>query len=899
MPAAYTTELNDLRLLPNGHLVADGSGYLGKSIVKAFADNSGAGLIALATDAVEDSLPVAASYWRDFGGEFLTQLCQAPPSEAGKLVPIPDDFWMLDFLAKAPPAPGMEYVNSDRLADFWEGMNAHTAAEIAANEGTLEDWLKKRNPLWRMVGRVSFHLAENKTNEEYPFAFLATYTHRLSKGGRLQYLPLGKALKEYAGKQDTRALESLLAPVQAAAETSELAQELLESKRVFHALAWGPDEAFGFIQAVPDFENAGLIVKVPDWWQSGRPSKPMVSVSLDTKKKQSVGLDALLGFDVSATLDGEQLTKEEWDAILNSSGNLISLKGKWVEVDREKLLQVMKHWRKAEGAAARGELSFAQGMRMLAGFRGLEATGDPELDAALEASGDWTEITAGGRLQKLLGEMRTPEIDGEIVPGDLHATLRPYQEAGLNWLWLTRSLGLGGCLADDMGLGKTIQVIALLLKIYGEGEGWSRNKRLPSVVVVPASLMGNWQAEFEKFAPSLDVVYAHPSMTPREELEAGVPENTDVVVTTYGMLKRLDFLLAQQWELGILDEAQAIKNARTGQTRLAKALQTRARLALTGTPIENSVADLWSLFDFLNPGLLGSATKFKEAISTMGSSGYEGLRRLVGPYILRRLKTDKSIISDLPDKTEVRALCSLTKGQAAMYQKSIQQLGKDLKEKEGIERSGLVLQYLMRFKQICNHPGLWTGSGNFPAKDSGKFKRLAEICEEIRSRGEKVLIFTQFREMTGPLADFLESDAVFGRAGLVLHGGTPVKKRQQLVEQFQSDTGPPFFVISLKAGGTGLNLTAASHVIHFDRWWNPAVENQATDRAFRIGQKRNVLVHKFVCQGTIEERIDKVIAAKQEVAEEILDTGGTEKMLTAMGDEELLKFVALDIERVG
>ena len=234
-----------------------------------------------------------------------------------------------------------------------------------------------------------------------------------------------------------------------------------------------------------------------------------------------------------------------------------------------------------------------------------------------------------------------------------------------------------------------------------------------------------------------------------------------------------------------------------------------------------------------------------------------------------------------------------------MYQKSIQQLGKDLKEKEGIERSGLVLQYLMRFKQICNHPGLWTGSGNFPAKDSGKLKRLAEICEEIRSRGEKVLIFTQFREMTGPLADFLESDAVFGRAGLVLHGGTPVKKRQQLVEQFQSDTGPPFFVISLKAGGTGLNLTAASHVIHFDRWWNPAVENQATDRAFRIGQKRNVLVHKFVCQGTIEERIDKVIAAKQEVAEEILDTGGTEKMLTAMGDEELLKFVALDIERVG
>ncbi len=895
MPTAIAP---DIRLLPNGHLVVESaSGIFPKAVTKAFADNSAAGLIALATDAVEDSLPLAANYWRDLGGEFLTQLCQAPPSEQGKPVPLPDEFWMLDFLAKAPPAPGMEYLNRDRLEEFWAGMNAHSTSEIAADEGTLEDWLKKRNPLWRMVGRVSFHLAENKTNEEYPFAFLATYTHRLSRGGRLQYLPLGKALKEYAGKQDTRSLESLLAPVQAAAETSDLAKELLDSKRVFHALAWGPGEAFRFIQAVPAFEEAGLIVKVPDWWQSGRPSRAKVSVSLDTKKKQSVGLDALLGFDVSATLDGEKLTEAEWDALMNSSGNLVSLKGKWVEVDREKLLQVMKHWRKAEGAAARGELTFAQGMRMLAGFQGLEATGDPELDAALEAGGDWTEITAGGRLRKLLGELRAPALDGEIVPGDLHATLRPYQEAGLNWLWLTRSLGLGGCLADDMGLGKTIQVIALLLKIYTESARPGPNIR-PSVIVVPASLMGNWQAEFAKFAPSLRVFYAHPSMTPREELESGVPEKTNVVVTTYGMLKRLDFLLAQQWELAVLDEAQAIKNARTAQTRLAKALQSRARIGLTGTPIENSVADLWSLFDFLNPGLLGSATKFKEAINTMGQSGYEGLRRLVGPYILRRLKTDKSIISDLPDKTEVRALCTLTKGQAMMYKKSIEQLGKDLKEKEGIERNGLVLQYLMRFKQICNHPGLWTGSGNFPAKDSGKFKRLAEICEEIRSRGEKVLVFTQFREMTSPLADFLGSPEGFGRPGLVLHGGTAVKKRQQLVEQFQSDSGPPFFVISLKAGGTGLNLTAASHVIHFDRWWNPAVENQATDRAFRIGQKRNVLVHKFVCQGTIEERIDKVIASKQQEADEILNTDGAEKMLTAMGDDELLEFVALDLERV-
>ncbi|NNE93723.1 MAG: DEAD/DEAH box helicase [Verrucomicrobiales bacterium] len=928
-PATQTT---DLRLLPNGHLIVDGGGPEFSTALRApFSENSAAGLLALATEAIEESLPLAANYWRELGGEFFTRLCGAPPSEleAGKIdVPPPDEFWLLDFLAKAPPAPGMEYLNRDRLADFWAGMNAHAAAEIARDEGTLEEWLQKRNPLWRMVGRVTFHLAENKNNTEHPFAFLATYTHRLSKGGRLQYLPLGKALKEAAGKSDTRTLESLLAPVQAAAETTDLARELLDSKRVFHALAWGPGEAFRFIQAVPDLEEAGLIVKVPNWWQGGRPSRAKVGVQLDAKKADCLGFGDLLKFNVGATLDGENLTEAEWKAILDSSGNLISLRGRWVEVDRELLEQVMGHWQKAEAAAMRGELTFAQGMRMLAGFSGLALTGDPEIDAALEAGGDWAEISAGGVLKSALQKLRAPESeDGGIVPQTLKATLRPYQEDGLAWLWLTRSLGLGGCLADDMGLGKTIQVIGLLLKIKEENVGRlsravrssstaetsdrgsdggsgepsydSENAHRPSIVVVPASLMGNWRAEIEKFAPTLSAFYAHSSQTDREFLERGNPEKTDVVITTYGMLGRLDFLLEADYELAVLDEAQAIKNARTAQTRRAKKLKSRSRLALTGTPIENSVADLWSLFDFINPGLLGSAARFKEVVSQQGASGFEGLRKLVSPYILRRLKTDKSIISDLPDKTEMPAICTLTKGQAALYQKSIQALGKDLATKQGIERSGLVLTYLMRMKQICNHPGLWTGSGNFLPKDSGKFKRLAELCEEIRSRGEKVLVFTQFREMTGPLADFLEGEACFGRPGLILHGGTAVKKRQQLVEQFQADGGPPFFVISLKAGGTGLNLTAASHVVHFDRWWNPAVENQATDRAFRIGQMRNVLVHKFVCQGTIEEKIDKIIGQKQNLADEILQPGGTEKMLTAMGDDELLDFVALDLEKVG
>ena len=323
------------------------------------------------------------------------------------------------------------------------------------------------------------------------------------------------------------------------------------------------------------------------------------------------------------------------------------------------------------------------------------------------------------------------------------------------------------------------------------------------------------------------------------------------------------------------------------------------RIALTGTPIENSAADLWSLFDFLNPGLLGKAAEFGRMIkewSKGGGHGYGNLRKLVSPYILRRLKTDKSVISDLPEKTELRTECPLTKGQAALYQRSVKEMAAQLKmaKLQPIQRAGLVLNYLMRFKQICNHPALWTGSGNFGEADSGKYRRLRDLCSEIGSRGEKVLVFTQFKEMTGPLADFLA--AVFGRSGLILHGETAVNRRQELVEEFQRDSGPPFFVISLKAGGTGLNLTAASHVVHFDRWWNPAVEDQATDRAFRIGQKRNVLVHKFVCAGTIEERIDSLIAEKRELADAILGKGA-EKLLTEMGDDELLDFVGLDLNR--
>jgi len=450
-----------------------------------------------------------------------------------------------------------------------------------------------------------------------------------------------------------------------------------------------------------------------------------------------------------------------------------------------------------------------------------------------------------------------------------------------------------------MGLGKTIQVIALLLLMKREG-----GKAGPALLVLPASLLSNWESEIKKFAPALTFQFAHPSGASSEDLKkaAADPEailsTVDVVLTTYGMVSRQQWLSMVNWSLVVLDEAQAIKNPSARQTRAVKQLKVQARIVLTGTPVENRLTDLWSIFDFLCPGLLGSVKVFGDFIKRLEErkqDQYAPLRKLIGPYILRRLKTDKAIIADLPDKTEMQAFCRLTKKQAVLYEQSVRELALALDDADGIKRRGVILAFILRFKQLCNHPAQWLSTGRYAPEESGKFLRLQDLCEEIAARQEKALVFTQFREMTEPLAGFLKT--VFGRPGLVLHGQVEVKKRKRLVDDFQREDGPPFFVLSLKAGGTGLNLTAASHVIHFDRWWNPAVENQATDRAFRIGQRKNVMVHKFVCQGTIEEKIDALLRDKTALAGEILE-GGTAKLITELGDKELLNLVKLDVAAI-
>jgi superfamily II DNA or RNA helicase len=857
---------------------------------QAFLRGSGHGLLALGADEVGTTLPAALSYWRDFGARYVTALCALPylgDGAAKRPVPVPAETELAATAAAVPPMTGGEYLTAAMLADLWRAMDDAFDTEIGRAKLSVQEFLKSRNPAWNLVGRVHFNLAENRRDEDAPFAFLATYTTRLSASAKAQHVPLGRALQEYGGATNRERLLSLLIPVQRAAERCGWLKAMVDAGEIFHPIRWAPQDALQFLRDAPALESAGVIVRLPTSWRMNRPARPQVKATVGGKVPSTLGIDGLLDFSMAVTLDGETLSEAEVRLMLARSDGLAMIRGKWVEVDHARLSRTLEHFEAIERRASVEGLSFGEAMRMLAG------AGIAGEDAAAPADTAWSETVAGPWLAETLAALRSPGEHLRIGPGrSLRGALRPYQLAGMQWLYLLVRLGLGACLADDMGLGKTIQVLSLLLVLKNEAKG------KPSLLVAPASLLANWASELGRFAPSLDAVVVHPSAMPGESLQkeaADLLTRADLAITSYGYLARAPWLGAMRWRLVVIDEAQAIKNPTAKQTRSVKQLKADARIALTGTPIENRLGDLWSIFDFINPGLLGSSKQFSSFVKGLAErphNPYGPLRDLVKPYILRRLKTDKSIISDLPDKTEVKTFCLLSRRQAALYQQAVRDLSDSIHELDGIERRGVVLAFLMRFKQICNHPSQWLGDGEWAEEDSGKFARLRDIAEEIAARQEKALVFTQFKETTAPLAAFL--GGVFGRPGLVLHGETEVKKRKDLVRQFQEGEGVPFFVLSLKAGGAGLNLTAASHVIHFDRWWNPAVEHQATDRAFRIGQTKNVLVHKFVCRGTVEDKIDQMIEAKQKLAGDFLG-GGAEILLTEMNDAELLKLVALDL----
>lgn len=656
-------------------------------------------------------------------------------------------------------------------------------------------------------------------------------------------------------------------------------------------------DAYTFLrETAPLLEESGFGILVPPWWN--KPGRRL-GVRLHMQGKQQAGVNAIASNDMTMdklvsyrwelALGDTTLSKAEFDALVALKSPLVQIRGQWVQLDPQQIEAAIEFFqRHAEGK----EVGLHEAIGL--GLGTTELDGLPVEDVAFEGwLAEWMQRFTGNEQLAVLPQ-----------PDALHATLRPYQAYGYSWIDFLRRWGMGACLADDMGLGKTIQTLAMLLRIKEQEQTLPG----PVLLVAPTSVVTNWAKEVARFAPALTAhVHQGGDRLKGQELVEQF-KAVDLVLTSYPLIRRdAEWLQQVHWFGLILDEAQNIKNPQAQQTRSIRELPAGFRLALTGTPVENRLSELWSIMHFLNPGYLGSQQHFRRRFALpieryQDKASAEQLRKLVSPFILRRVKTDPTVIQDLPEKTETKIYTPLTEEQATLYEAVVREALDQINSAEDeMARRGKVLSMLMQLKQICNHPAQYLHqigddyTAGTEEKRSGKLSRLVEMLEEVTAVGDRVLIFTQFAEMGQLLRSYLQQQ--LGVPTLFLHGGTPAKARQGMVERFQEEAdGPPIFILSLKAGGVGLNLTRASHVFHFDRWWNPAVENQATDRAFRIGQKRNVQVHKFVCTGTLEERIDEMIERKQALAQSIIGDG--EGWLTELSTNELREMVTLRREEI-
>ncbi|MBB2945033.1 SNF2 family DNA or RNA helicase [Actinoplanes lutulentus] len=774
----------------------------------------------------------------------------------GPKAPLPDR-WLSALTTDDPALPGAP------------------SGEVRELRQALDDWMRAANAANGPI-RVSFRLIEpGVESDEWALEFalqsaddpsLYLTAAALWDGDRFPGLP-------------RRPDEALLAGLGRAVRLFPLLHmALLEQRPAAMPLTTG--EAFEFLrQVAPLLQAAGFGVQLPSW--AGRKG---VGLKLTTRSKpkskagasravadSGFGLAELVEFRIDLVIGESTVSAEELAELARLKVPLVRVRGQWVELDDRQLKAALKAVsRRREGELTAGEV-----------LQQVVDGGDEDLPLV--------EIDADGMLGDLLSGQAAERLTPLPTPAGFHGTLRPYQERGLSWLAFLSRLGLGGILADDMGLGKTAQTLSLLL---------TENLADPSqktLLICPMSLVSNWQKEAARFAPSLRVYVHHGGTRLRGDDFTEAVAGADLVLTTYGTaLRDLDALREVSWGRVACDEAQAIKNSGTRQSQAVRAIKARTRLALTGTPVENHLAELWSIMDFVNPGLLGPAKRFRRRFqepieNRQDEDATAALKRATGPFVLRRLKTDKSIISDLPEKNEMKVWCSLTPEQATLYQAVVEDMMAEIENSEGIQRRGNVLAAMMKLKQVCNHPAHLLKDGSRLPGRSGKLARLEELAEEIVEDGDKALVFTQYAEWGTLLQPYLT--AQLDRPVLWLHGGLTKARRDELVERFQTGTEPMIFLLSLKAAGTGLNLTAANHVVHFDRWWNPAVEDQATDRAYRIGQSRDVQVRKFICTGTLEEKIDQMIERKKALASSVVGTG--EDWVTDLDTDQLRELFSL------
>jgi SNF2 family DNA or RNA helicase len=641
-------------------------------------------------------------------------------------------------------------------------------------------------------------------------------------------------------------------------------------------------------------EDSGFKVIVPAWYTPAGRRRAKIRLKASGSKlaatkgetKSYFGLDSLVEYQYELAIGEQTVTPIEWEQLINAKTPLVHFRGQWMELDRDKMQQLLEFWQSHGNE---------QPQMTLLEF----------LQRSAELGSEW-EIEHDEALSEMIAKLQDKSRLEPISELDnLQGTLREYQKRGVSWLQYLENLGLNGCLADDMGLGKSVQVIARLVQekelheALKVGEKITSLSALPTLLIAPTSVVGNWQKEIAKFAPHLKTMVHHGSTRLQNlaDFKAACQQN-DVIISSFTLVRKDEKLLSGiEWQRLVLDEAQNIKNPKAAQTKAILKLRAKHRLALTGTPVENRLLDLWSIFNFLNPGYLGKEAQFRKIFEIPIQKDNDRvksatLKKLVEPLILRRLKTDQSIINDLPDKVEQKLYTNLTKEQASLYEVVVLDVEKQLQSAEGIQRKGLILSTLMKLKQICNHPAQFLQDGSdFSPLRSHKLSRLAEMVEEAVDEGESLLIFSQFTEVGEKIEKHLKHSLHCNT--YYLHGGTSRPRREQMITEFQDpNTEPSVFILSLKAGGVGITLTKANHVFHFDRWWNPAVEDQATDRAFRIGQKKNVFVHKFVAIGTLEERIDQMIEDKKKLSDAVV--GSDESWLTELDNEAFKRLISLN-----
>jgi SNF2 family DNA or RNA helicase len=801
------------------------------------------------------------------------------------------EFLLHNLVTNTPSTASFDKQISDSLIYYCLYPQKYNPLKTDAAFQEYRQWLTWKNRIKRSQADLPFHLCfqlHSPTIEEidnWQIQFLVSSKQDPSlKLALSDYWTMNQKTKTDVYKQYGKNFETnLLLSLGYAARMYPQLEQGLETDCPT-GMQVSLDDAFDFLkESAWVLEDSGFKVIVPAWYTPTGRRRAKIRLKASTRKlaptkgetKSYFGLDSLVQYQYELAIGEQAVTPKEWEQLINAKAPLVHFRGQWMELDRDKMQQLLEFWQ--SHGSEQPQMTLLEFMQRSA-----------------EAGEEW-EIEHDEALSQIMAKLQDKsQLEPISQQLNLQGTLREYQKRGVSWLQYLEKLGLNGCLADDMGLGKSVQVIARLVQ-----EKETKQPHLPTLLIAPTSVVGNWHKEIAKFAPHLKTLVHHGS--DRLQNHADFPETCqqyDVVISSFTLVRKDEKLFSSvQWQRLVVDEAQNIKNPKAAQTKAILKLSAKHRLALTGTPVENRLLDLWSIFNFLNPGYLGKEAQFRKSFEIPIQKDNDKvksttLKKLVEPLILRRVKTDQSIINDLPDKVEQKLYTNLTKEQASLYEVVVKDVEKQLQAAEGIQRKGLILATLMKLKQICNHPGQFLQDGSeFLPERSHKLSRLVEMVDEAISEGESLLIFSQFTEICEQINKYIKQNLHCNT--YYLHGGTSRQRREQMISDFQNpETEPSVFVLSLKAGGVGITLTKANHVFHFDRWWNPAVEDQATDRAFRIGQKKNVFVHKFVSIGTLEERIDSLIDDKKKLSS--LVVGNDESWLTELDNEAFKQLIALN-----